>query len=97
MTKVGGKTIQEIQDMPMSKRHEHMRKHVNKNWGKDAPTKGFLKFEVVAVLETTTEEEVAFVVDAIDKDDATTKAREHIFAEFTFDEYEIERLEEVDG
>jgi hypothetical protein len=43
MDKIGGKTLQEIQDMPRSKMLGHMRKHVDHRWGRD---KGAIVYEV---------------------------------------------------
>ncbi len=91
---VGGKTLQEIQEMPMSKRHAHMRRYVCKDWGRDIPAKTNEKKWDVDVTLISNENE-CFEVWASNEEEALEKAIKYINAEFCFDDYNIDNIKEA--
>lgn len=98
MKSYGNKTLQEIQDLPLSEMHYHLKKHVDPNWGESDKicnlSKTLLDYEVKAKLETI--EYVSFAVKARSKVEATEVARVYIDQSFEFDNYEITELELTD-
>jgi len=94
MKKIGGLTLQAIQDLPLSKMHQHMRKHVDPKWQAWSKTDGKLKTYDVTV-ELTTSDMKLFKVEAHSDEEAQDLAENHIEDNYVFDDYEIYRLEEL--
>ena len=86
MDKIGGKTLQEIQDLPLSEMHNHLREYVDPKWGKPKGVEGpYRVFEIAAHL-TTWER---FKVKANSYDQAVEKAEQYIGDTFSCDEHEL--------
>ena len=92
---IGGKTLQEIQDLPLSEMHEHMQEHVDPKWQKWSATDGKIKNYYVQVTLTTSGEE-EFHVNAHSEEEAEEKANTYIGENYNYDNYEIEHLEVED-
>ncbi len=94
MKKIGGKTLQEIQDMPMSKRHAHMRKYVSPDWAREKQPEGKeAKYRITVNLTVRAEEEEVFEVFATNEENAEIEAEEYIKDNFSYEDYEIEEVE----
>ena len=94
MELIGGKTLQEIQDLPLSDIHRHMREHVDPKWQSWSDTDGKIKVYNV-IVELTTSENQRFQIQAHSKEEADELAETHIKDNFEFDDYEIMELEET--
>ena len=89
---IGGKTLQEIQDMPMSEMRAHMRKHSDPHWGRSDNGKN-RAFNVEVRLIT---EEYIEVV-ARNFDEAAEEAERYIKSECSCDDYEISNVQDVES
>ena len=94
MELIGGKTLQEIQDLPWSEVRCYMREHVDPKWQSWSDTDGKIRAYNVEV-ELTTSENQRFQIQAHSKEEADELAETHIQDNFEFDDYEITELEET--
>lgn len=88
MELIGGKTLQEIQDLPLSEMHSHMREHVDPKWQSWSDADGKIKVYNVTV-ELTTSENKKFKIEAHSEEEADELAETHIQDNFEDDDYEI--------
>ena len=94
MELIGGKTLQEIQDLPLSQMHKHMRQYVDPKWQSWSDTDGKIKsYHVLVSLMTTEQKE--FDITAHSEEEADEKARDYISDNYFYEEYEIDGLEEI--
>lgn len=71
---IGGKTLQEIIDMPMSVRHKHMKKYVDPNWGKESSSSALKSYTVEIEYKYYKFASVTYEVLAVDEDEAADVA-----------------------
>ena len=96
MESIGGKTLQEIQDLPWSEMRCHMREHVDPKWQSWSDTDGKIRaYNVKVELILTTSENQRFQIQAHSKEEADELAETHIQDNFEYDDYEIYDLSEA--
>lgn len=86
--------MQEIQDLPLSQMHKHMKRYGFPRWGdvtEDSKDEA-VQYNVTVRLESV--EYSSFHVRARDKEEAEDLAAVHIESTFDFDDYQITTLEE---
>lgn len=96
MLNIGGKTLQEIQNMSHRESQMHMRKHHDLQWGVESPTPAGKpeKYNVRVRLESTEWEN--FTVLACSEEEANEAADAYIENNYSYEDYEITELEADD-
>lgn len=94
MTKYGGLTLQEIQQLPRSKMIQHMREHVDKDFLKEEYVSSHKrKFEIEALLINAEN----FDIYAESYSEALEEAKVWIEERCDYDDFEIQNIYDVEN